>query len=90
MGARFSSPIQTCPEAHPAYYTMSTGSLQGVKRPGRDADHLPPSSAEVMKDYSYTSTPPLGTCGLLQGQTLPYITLQYWINFMQHPTLSDK
>jgi hypothetical protein len=24
------------------------------------ADHPPPSSAEVKKEYSYTSTPPLG------------------------------
>jgi hypothetical protein len=27
--------------------SMGTGSLPGVKRPGRDADHTPPSSAEV-------------------------------------------
>ena len=26
---------------------MGTGALPGVKRPGRDADHPPPSSAEV-------------------------------------------
>jgi hypothetical protein len=26
----------------------------GVKRPGRGADHPPPSSAEVKKEYSYT------------------------------------
>jgi hypothetical protein len=29
----------------------------GVKRPGREADHSPPSSAEVKKARSYTSTP---------------------------------
>jgi hypothetical protein len=29
-------------------------------RPGRAADHSPPSSAAVMEDYSYTSTHPLG------------------------------
>jgi hypothetical protein len=27
------------PEAHPASYTMGTGSFPGVKRPGRDVDH---------------------------------------------------
>jgi hypothetical protein len=43
--------------------------------PGSDVDHPPPSSAEVMKKWSYTSTPPLGPCGLLQGDTLPYPTL---------------
>jgi hypothetical protein len=28
-----------------------------VKRPGREADHSPPSSAEVRNAWSYTSTP---------------------------------
>jgi len=26
-----------------------------------------------MQEYSYTSTPPLGLFGLLQGETLPYL-----------------
>jgi hypothetical protein len=30
----------------------------GVKRPGREADHSPPTSAEVKKTWIYTSTPP--------------------------------
>jgi hypothetical protein len=30
---------------------------QGVKRPEREADHSPPSSAEVENAWSYTSTP---------------------------------
>jgi hypothetical protein len=29
----------------------------GVKRPGREADHSPPSSAEVKNAWSYNSTP---------------------------------
>jgi hypothetical protein len=29
----------------------------GVKLPGREADHSPPSSAEVKNAWSYTSTP---------------------------------
>ena len=40
-GARFSAPVQTCPDAHPASYTMGTGSLPGVKRPGRVVDYPP-------------------------------------------------
>jgi hypothetical protein len=41
--------VQTGSGAHPASCTMSTGGLfPGVKAlPGRDADHSPPSSAEV-------------------------------------------
>ena len=45
--ARFFAPVQTGPGAHPASYTMGTGSFPGVKRPGRGVDHRPPSSAEV-------------------------------------------
>jgi len=47
VGARFSAPVQTGPEAHPASYTMDTVYFPGVKRPGRGVDHPPPSSAEV-------------------------------------------
>jgi hypothetical protein len=46
----FSIPsIQTGSGAHPASYLMGTGgSFPGGKaRPGRDADHSPPSNAEV-------------------------------------------
>jgi hypothetical protein len=39
---------QTGSGAHPASYPMGTGgAVPGVKRPGREADHSPPSSAEV-------------------------------------------
>ena len=46
-GATFSAPVQTGPGAHPSSCTMGTGSLLEVKRPGRGADHIPPSSAGV-------------------------------------------
>jgi hypothetical protein len=56
-GADFSSSpsVQTGSGAHPAHpasYPMSTGgSFPGGKaRPGRDADHSPPSSAEVKNE----------------------------------------
>jgi hypothetical protein len=44
---------------HPASYPMGAGTFsRGVKRQGREADHSPPSSAEVKKTWIYTSTPP--------------------------------
>jgi hypothetical protein len=48
--------VQTGSGAHPASCTMGTGgSFPGGKaRPGRDADHSPPSSAEVKKEWGYT------------------------------------
>jgi len=45
-GARFSAPFQNGSEAHPASYTMGTGSFRWVKRPGRGVDYPPSSSAE--------------------------------------------
>jgi hypothetical protein len=44
---RTQPPIQSVPEA------LSLG----VKRPGREADHSPSSSAEVKNAWSYTCTP---------------------------------
>jgi hypothetical protein len=32
--------------------------VEEAKRTGREADHPPPSSAEVKNEWSYTSTPP--------------------------------
>jgi hypothetical protein len=49
----FSSPcVQTGSGAHPASYPMGTGGPfpGGKERPGRDADHSTPSSAEVKNE----------------------------------------
>jgi hypothetical protein len=54
-----SPPVNTGSTAKVASYTVGTGSLSSwVKRPGREADHSPPSSVEVKNAWSYTSTPP--------------------------------
>ena len=61
-GARFSSSVHTGPVAHPASYTLSTGSFPGVKRPeGRGVDHPPPCSAEGKERvelYLYSTSGP--------------------------------
>ena len=41
-GARFSAPVQTGRGAHPASYSMGTGSSPGVKRPRRGLDRPHP------------------------------------------------
>ena len=44
-------PVQTGPGAHPSSCTMGIGVFPGGKvRPGRAADHSPPSSATVMEE----------------------------------------
>jgi hypothetical protein len=44
--------VQTGSGAHPASYPMGTGGPfpGGKARPGRDADHSPPASAEVKNE----------------------------------------
>jgi hypothetical protein len=61
---------QTGSGAHPASCTVGTEGLSpGVKsRPGRDADHSPPSSAEVENEELYLlspQAPPWRVAGLL-------------------------
>jgi len=38
---------------------------QGVKQLGHEADHSPPSSAEVKNMWSYTSVPPICLLGMV-------------------------
>jgi hypothetical protein len=50
--------VQTGSGAHPASYPMGTGGFSsGVKLPGREVDHSPPTSAEVKKTWIHTPTP---------------------------------
>jgi hypothetical protein len=51
--------VQTGSEAHPASCTMGNGGPfpGGKARPGRDSDHSPPSSAEVVNSRCYISSP---------------------------------
>ena len=75
-GTRFSSPVQTGPEAHPAFYTEGTGSFPGANRPGLGADHPPPSSAEVKKRVELYVYCPSGLSWPVLGWPLPlaYVT----------------
>jgi len=46
---------------------------RGKVRPGRAADHSPPSSAAFMEEYGYTSTHPLGHTGPVMGSLYLYL-----------------
>jgi hypothetical protein len=59
--AKYSEPVQTGSGTHTAFYTMDTGSFPGLKRPGLEVDHPPPSSAEVKERvelYLYSPSGP--------------------------------
>jgi hypothetical protein len=59
--SRSSSPgrIKNFLESHPTSFLIGTRpSFPGIKRPGHEADHSHPTSAEVKKTRIYTYTPP--------------------------------
>jgi hypothetical protein len=70
----FSLCVQTSSEAHPVSYSMSTGGpLLGRKaRPGRDAEHSPPSSTEVKIVYELYSSP-LSACSAVAGRLYSHV-----------------
>ena len=78
-GARSSAPVQTDPGAHPAFYTLGTASLLGVKRPGRGVHHPPPSSAEVEVRVELYIYSPSGPSWPVLGWILPllYVLCRY-------------
>jgi hypothetical protein len=64
------------PDRHlPPHIQWVSGNLYpGLKRPGREADHSPPTSAEIKITWSYVSTPPyifMAYC-LITGINVPY------------------
>ena len=78
--ARFSTPVQTDPEAHPASCTMGTGSFPGV-RCGRGVTLTPHPEGEGSKiEKSYTSTLPKGLCGLWKGETDLLVYIKAFLN----------
>ena len=67
----FYAPVETGPGAHPASYTMGTGSFLRVKRPGRGVDHPPLSNADIKKTVELFLYSPSGPSSPVLGQTLP-------------------
>lgn len=49
----------------------------GVKRPGREVEHSPPTSDEVTNAWSYTSTSTTRLCGIYRGNFNFTFTIWY-------------
>ena len=66
--------FRTCPDRpwgpHSLLYNGYRVFPGGKQRPGRDPDPSPPSSALVMKEWSYTSSPPMGRTACTEPQCL--------------------
>jgi len=71
--------IQTSPGTYPASYTMCTGSLRGVKRPGRGVNYPPHLVSLLKKEYSYTSTTSWPVLRVKLTLTLTFTSLPYWL-----------
>ena len=86
--ARFSAPVQTGLGGPPSLlynaYRVFPG---GEERPGRDADSSSPSSTVVKKEYSYTSTPPMGRTACTEPQCLYNGALYLTFTFTYLPLL---
>jgi hypothetical protein len=63
------------PTQSPIQWVLEALSL-GVNLPGREADHLPPSTAEVKNAWRYTSTP--------QFVFMAWCLVQHRDNFTSH------
>ena len=69
-GARFSAPVQTCAGAHPASYTLGTGSFPGSRAAGAWRCPPIPSSAEVKERVQLYLYSPSGSSWPVIGRTL--------------------
>jgi hypothetical protein len=68
VGAIFSSPLQTGPQAHLSKYTRRASLFPGIKRPLYFFDQPPSSGADVKSGGNYTSTFLLGRHGLFYDE----------------------
>ena len=82
--ARFSAPVQTGPEAHPASCTMGTGSFtRGKERPMRNADPSPTSSAVGHERVELNLYSPYGPYGLYRA-SVPVQAVHFTFTFTLH------
>jgi hypothetical protein len=75
--------FRTRPGTHPAPYTRVTRSSPWAKRSRRGIDNTPHQVSRFDKEYSYTSTSPLGFHGLFQGEL-------YFTFYSRHDSRSQK
>jgi hypothetical protein len=59
----------------------TTGSSLELKRPGRETDHSPPSSADIQNAWNYASTPQYAFVAWRSVQAQRQIYLFIFVNF---------
>jgi hypothetical protein len=63
---------------HPTIQWVLGALSLGVKQPGHEVDHSPPSSAEVKNAWSYTSTPPICFHGVVLNKHRDSFTFTFY------------
>jgi hypothetical protein len=82
--------VQTGSGVHPTSYTMSTdGSFLGIKRPGREAEHSPPTSAEITKMWISTSTSSWRSEEQRYFYSVLYPYLKLILNYSLHKSINN-
>jgi len=71
VDARFSTPVQTSPGAHPASNTMGTNSFHGGRAARTDVDYPSPTSTKVKETVDLHLYSPSGPSSSILGPTLP-------------------
>jgi hypothetical protein len=64
-----------------------------IKRPGREADHSPPSTVKVKNAWSYTTVPSVGLDGVvlsLLRDTFTFTRWRWMVNFMPRSLLGKN
>jgi hypothetical protein len=71
--------------AHPTSYTMGTGFVLGVERPGHDTDNLLPSSTKVKETVQLYLYSPSGPSRTVLGWALPFPSFLREETYVSHP-----
>ena len=81
----FSSPKLTRQALGPTEFLSQGygGSFPGLKRPGREVDHIPPHSSEGKNEWSYTSTSTVILHGV-EGDKFTFTFLWFFTAFALH------
>ena len=87
-GRHFPHPSRQTPGAHPASYTMGTGSFPGGKAAGeRGVDHPPQSNAEDEGRVERYICSPSGPSWPVLGRALPLLLLYFTLSVVLYSVL---
>jgi hypothetical protein len=73
----FFKEVISAPKSSQSRYNVQGESFPWVRQPGCIVNHSSPSSAEVMNEWSYTSTPPSLSLYSARGDSFTFLALSF-------------